>query len=86
MTNRIATTFNEYGTPVTMFWCDECQTTFTVCPEQKPENDWQWAGCLGTTCPSYDEARDADKLFDEGKVFAVGDRSHIQVVPEGDPA
>lgn len=79
---RIADTFNEYGTPVTMFMCGSCHTVFTVCPAQQSENDAQWTDCLAPSCPSYDAGRDADKLLEEGKVFAVGDRSHIAVAGE----
>lgn len=79
---RVAETFNEYGTPVTMYLCGSCKTTFTVCPAVEPEHDDQWEGCLAETCASYDPARDGDKLFDAGKVHRVGDRSHIALVPQ----
>lgn len=86
MTNKLADTFNEYGTPVTLFSCPGCGTTFTVCPAVPDDLLGQWSGCLGEGCSTYDPARDADKLFDEGKVRRRGDRSHIQLVPkpEGD--
>lgn len=80
MTNKIADTFNEYGTPVTLFSCPACNTTFTVCPAVEDDKLDQWTGCMAEDCTSYDPARDADKLFDEGKVHRVGDRSHLTVV------
>ena len=80
MTTKIADTFNEYGTPVTMFLCESCNQTFTVCPAVEDHNLDQWSGCLGEGCGSYDPDRDADKLFDEGKVRRVGDRSCFKVV------
>jgi hypothetical protein len=78
---HIAETFNEYGTPVSMFRCSGCSTTFTVCPSVPEERRDQWSGCMGVDCTTYDEARDGDKLFDAGKVQRVGDRSHICLVP-----
>ena len=83
MTNKIADTFNEYGTPVTLFSCPGCDTTFTVCPAVEDDALDQWPGCLGEGCPTYDPDRDADKLFDEGKVRRVGDRSDFTMI-EGD--
>lgn len=83
MTNKIADTFNEYGTPVTMFSCPGCNTTFTVCPAVEDKDLDQWPGCLGDGCSTYDADRDADKLFDAGKVRRVGDRSDFTVI-EGD--
>lgn len=80
---RVANTFNEYGTPVTMFQCGSCKETFTVCPAVDPKHDDQWVGCLADTCASYDPDRDGDKLFDAGKVHRVGDRSHFQVIEGG---
>lgn len=77
---RITETFNSYGTPVTMFRCQGCRSAFTVCPAVAPENDDQWTGCLGLGCLTYDETRDADKLFDEGRVRRVGDRSALCVI------
>lgn len=83
---KISDTFNEYGTPVTLFHCPSCDSTFTVCPAVEDEHLDQWTGCLGDTCPSYDPDRDADKLFDEGKVRRVGDRSDFKVIEGGIPA
>jgi hypothetical protein len=83
VTNKIADTFNEYGTPVTMFSCPGCNTTFTVCPAVEDKDLDQWPGCLGEGCSTYDPDRDADKLFDAGKVRRVGDRSDFTVI-EGD--
>lgn len=77
---RLTETFNEYGTPVTLYRCGSCAGTFTVCPAVAPEHDDQWAGCLGETCGSYDPHRDGDKLFDAGRVHRVGDRSHLTLV------
>lgn len=74
MTNKLADAFNEYGTPVTLFSCPGCKTTFTVCPAVEDDALDQWTGCLGETCSTYDPTRDADKWFDEGRVYRVGDR------------
>lgn len=81
--DHIAETFNEFGTPVSMFRCFYCRTVFTACPAVEPEKHDQWIGCMAEGCASYDEARDGDKLFEAGKVQRVGDRSRIQVVEEG---
>lgn len=83
MTNKIADTFNEYGTPVTLFMCPGCNTTFTVCPAVEDHDLDQWPGCLGPECSTYDPGRDADKLFDEGKVAPRGDRSHMFAIDGG---
>lgn len=85
MTNKLADTFNEYGTPVTLFSCSGCNTTFTVCPAVEDDALDQWTGCLAETCSTYDPDRDADKLFDEGKVRRVGDRSDFTVIDGGQP-
>lgn len=77
----LAETFNEYGTPVSLFQCEGCKTTFTVCPAVPQDRRDQWDGCMAEGCSTYDEARDGDKLFDAGKVQRVGDRSQICLVP-----
>lgn len=84
--DHIAETYNEFGTPVSMFRCFHCQTIFTVCPAVEPEKHDQWIGCMADDCASYDEARDGDKLFDAGRVQRVGDRSGFQIVEHGRPA
>ena len=57
---------NEYGTRVMVTRCKTCGGEFTVCPV--PDNPEIWQHCMSETCASYDEARDADKLFDMGIV------------------
>lgn len=83
---HIAETFNEYGTPVSMFRCGGCETTFTVCPAVPEDQRDQWTGCMAETCSTYDEGRDGDKLFDAGKVRRVGDRSHLKAVQSAPPS
>lgn len=80
--HKIADTFNEYGTPVTMFRCKDCEGIFTVCPAVEDKKLDQWTGCLGEGCASYDTARDGDKLFEQGKVHRAGDRTGIRLVEE----
>jgi len=63
----ISYALNEYMTPVSVHKCDECDSIFTVCPAISPERIG-WDRCLAPTCLSYDPDRDADKMFDEGKV------------------
>ena len=77
---KLADTFNEYGTPVTLFRCDTCEETYTVCPAVADCDLHHWINCLAVNCASYDPALDVDQLFDEGRVYRVGDRSHIRVV------
>ncbi len=60
------TSVNEFGTPVYVGCCRVCGKEFTVCPA--PETIDEWQECLGEECDSYDESRDADKLFDAGLV------------------
>lgn len=59
-------TENDYGTPVSEHRCDACGTVFTVCPAKAgADGDAEWGGCcLGDGCPSYDERRDIDKVWD----------------------
>ena len=52
---------NEYGTSVYVNRCKICGREFTICP--KPENTENWQHCLAADCLSYDESRDADKLY-----------------------
>ena len=72
---RISETTNEYGTPVVEYRCETCGDLFTICPAPPPENDDQWTGCQAPECASYDESRDVDKWFDEGRV---------RLIPTGD--
>lgn len=78
---RLRETANEYGTPVVEYRCEGCGETFTVCPAPDPEIDDQWTGCMGTTCTSYDESRDAMKWIDEGRVRSVPTDKGIRLVP-----
>lgn len=55
---------NDYGTAISVHRCDSCGRTFTVCPAVRGDAPG-WDGCMSTTCESYDESRDADKLFEE---------------------
>lgn len=59
--------FNDYGTQISVHDCESCGIEFTVCPAIKPDKEG-WDGCMAPNCLSYDPERDADKLFDEGKV------------------
>lgn len=68
---RLRETANEYDTPVVEYRCETCGETFTICPAPEPEEDDQWAGCMATTCASYDPDRDCDRWFDEGRVRAI---------------
>ena len=55
--------YNAYGVAVVVGRCGSCGARFTVCP---PVDFSTWGEhCLAETCPSYDPARDADRLFDE---------------------
>lgn len=66
---------NDYGTPVDAYRCETCGEEFTVCPAHADRSsDDQWAGCQAVTCGSYDPARDADKLFDNGNVLSFDQR------------
>lgn len=62
---KTGTTFNEHGTVVSSHICDTCGNHFTVCPDVGNKG---WENCLGEDCESYDEGRDADKLFDSGSL------------------
>ena len=72
---------NEFGTPVDTYVCEVCGDRFTVCPahEDRSDDD-QWTGCLSASCASYDPARDADRLFDDGNVTAFGRRAHPNLI------
>ena len=59
--------YNGYGTQISVHVCESCESEFTVCPAIKPDKEG-WDGCMAPICLSYDPGRDADKLFDEGKV------------------
>lgn len=74
-------TTNEYGTAVDAYQCDTCKDRFTVCPANEDRTrDDQWTGCLATICASYDPARDADKLFDDGNVVSFGQRANPNLI------
>lgn len=53
---------NEYGVSVFVNTCKTCGNKYTVTPAPKNIEDWQH--CLDPSCGSYDESRDADKLFE----------------------
>ena len=63
----ISYALNEYGTPVSVHRCRDCGSQFSVCPAVNKDGP-RWGGCLATTCISYNPKRDADRMFDEGKV------------------
>lgn len=63
----ISYALNEYGTPVSCHTCDTCDKFFTVCSAREPD-DTAYLSCLGVECASYDPKRDADRMFEEGKV------------------
>lgn len=65
---------NEYGTRVLLRHCKTCGRRFTVCPLPSPDRLDGWENCLDVGCASYDETRDADKLFDAGLVV----RGHVR--------
>ena len=60
---KIGMSKNEYGTPTSVHICNACGGNFTVVPAI-PDEAKGWENCLGKDCKSYDESRDADKLFD----------------------
>lgn len=78
---RLRETINEYGTPVVEYRCESCGETFTICPAPEPEKDDQWTGCMAATCASYDESRDVDRWFDEGRVRAIPEDNGVRLVP-----
>ena len=55
---------NDYGTPVSMHICDTCGEPFTNCPVPSDPRSPLYAGCTATTCGSYVEAWDIDKVWD----------------------
>jgi hypothetical protein len=61
---------NEYGTPVSIHACWSCGQEFTVCPAREPSAEG-WDDCLAPECPSYDQGRDADLLFDSDEGWRV---------------
>lgn len=77
----IERTKNEYGTPVDAYQCDACGEHFTVCPANDDRSrDDQWTGCMAIECASYDPARDADKLFDDGSVVSFAQRANPNLI------
>lgn len=78
---RLRETTNEYGTSVVEYRCETCSETFTVCPAPTVEQDDQWSGCTTPECASYDEARDVDKWFDEGRVRSISTDKGFRLVP-----
>ena len=62
VSGRIGMGTNEYGTPVTVFVCQECGSVFSVTGEHTTES-WG-AFCLADECDSYDVERDAGLMFD----------------------
>jgi hypothetical protein len=68
---RLRETTNEYGTPVAEYRCQTCGEIFTICPAPEPEKDDQWKDCLARECSSYDESRDIDKWFEDGRVRSI---------------
>lgn len=77
----VETSRNEYGTPVDGYICETCGDSFTVCPAHgdRTEDD-QWTGCLSPNCTSYDPARDADRLFDDGNVVSFDQRARPNLI------
>jgi|GEM_PF-3981325 len=74
-------TVNDYGTPVDAYVCETCHEPFTVCPANDDRSrDDEWTGCMATTCLSYDPARDADKLFDDGNVVSFEQRANPNLI------
>lgn len=63
----ISYALNGHGTPVSVHICNDCGSQFTVCPAVDKDGS-EWGGCLATICISYDRKRDADRMFDEGRV------------------
>jgi hypothetical protein len=49
---------NDYGMPVSVHTCEVCGHEFTCCPPSPTETV-----CLSIECPSYDPARDVDRMF-----------------------
>jgi len=62
---------NQYGTAVSEHICNTCGRPFTLTPSQAGKEGWD--NCLDITCDSYDESRDADLLFEQGKVYRDDD-------------
>ena len=61
---RLREDVNEHGTPISVHRCHSCGAEFTVCPPA----DENWGGCQSLDCESYELSRDADILFEEGRV------------------
>lgn len=63
---------NQYGTPVSVFRCDDCSDVFTVCPAVPEERRDEWQKCLAATCSSYEADRDVDFLVGAVETEPVG--------------
>ena len=74
---RLAEIPNEYGTGTTLYLCDSCGRSYTVCPAINPEKDANWNNCLAPDCGSYDPSRDMDKLFDDRGVLKPEHRGNL---------
>jgi len=74
---------NEHGVLCTRFKCDFCGEEFTVVPEVAPERYSVWAGCLATTCTSYDPDRDVDRMLDTGIELEREEIPVIRELPNG---
>lgn len=60
---KIGMSRNECGTLISLHRCETCGKEFTLCPARSDDAPG-WENCLARDCASYDEARDADRLFD----------------------
>jgi hypothetical protein len=77
----VETSKNAYGTPIDCYICETCGDPFTLCPANEDRScDDQWTGCMATICASYDPARDADKLFDNGNVVSFSQRANPTLI------
>jgi len=70
--SHIEESVNELGTPVSVFKCDACGDTLTVCPAVPEEKRGEWTGCLAEECPSYEPTRDADLYLGLGMLHLGG--------------
>lgn len=68
---KIGDSFNKYGTPITTFLCEVCNSRFSVCPAIPDNGLEQWKGCLARNCKSYDPVRDIDKMFDDPTAASI---------------
>ena len=62
---------NEYGTPISVFKCDTCGDTYTLCPAIPENKRDQWQNCMADICPSYDPNRDVLMLVHLGAELNV---------------